>query len=87
VSYHRLRGPAGKKEYISTEDAAEFLGVSQEFFEDTIAPSEADWFRPIFFNRMKRWSTESLAVLRFILNARRSLREEGVPQPPDDKKK
>ena len=87
MAYYQIRGP--DKEFLTSKEAADYLTVSEEFFEGTIAPA-FPWMQEVrMAHRVKRWSSEHLAIVRYILQLQGALAGADQPSPetPDAKKK
>lgn len=54
---------------LSTQEAADLLGLSDDFFEDLVG--EYPWLRPILLGkgrrRIKRWDRQGIEALAYIL--------------------
>lgn len=70
----RIDGP-GKGTYVTTEEAARFLGLSVAAFRrlvgldesDLALPGVRDWVRPVTVGRSLRWHWLSITYLAHVL--------------------
>jgi excisionase family DNA binding protein len=72
--------PQPRKAYLTTEEAAKFLGVGDQFFVELLA--DYPWCRPVRLGRgrrqIKRWLADDIWCLAHIWQ-----REQSVDQPED----
>lgn len=58
---------------ITTRQAARYLGVESQTFE-RLAEQEADWLRPVYFGRTKRWAAMDVIAFAHVYRQRLSNR-------------
>jgi hypothetical protein len=75
--------PQDKSHYLTTEKAADLVGVTKSMFIATVEEFADDWMSPVYFGRgrrkVKMWLRADVECLAHIYSRRRTKPPERLP--------
>jgi hypothetical protein len=74
VAIRQIDGPPGG-EFLTTGEAAGWIGIGKELFE-RLAADELAWMRPVMFGSKRTWNWKDVLVFAHLFQQRRRQAEK-----------